>query len=66
MQEWFLLSLLEIDSLVLKKKIFLNFVNVFSQFRNDLPLRKGVYPLFEQTRIPFTQECFVLCLVEIS
>ena len=34
---------------------FLNFVNVFSLFRNYFPLRKGRSPLFEQTRISSTQ-----------
>ena len=34
-------SLVENGSVVLEKKIFLNFVNVFSLFRNYLPLEKG-------------------------
>ena len=34
-------GLVEIGSVVLEKKIFLNFVNVFSLFRNYLPLEKG-------------------------
>ena len=34
-------SLVEIGPVVLKKKIFLNFVNVFSQFHYYLPLEKG-------------------------
>ena len=35
-------SLVEIGPLVLEKKIFfLKIVNVFSQFRNYLPLEKG-------------------------
>ena len=33
-------SLIEIRSAVLEKKI-LNLVNIFSLFRNDLPLKKG-------------------------
>ena len=33
--------LVEIGSVVLKKRIFLNFVNVFSLFSNYLPLEKG-------------------------
>ena len=35
-------SLLEIGAAVLMKKIFLNFLNVFSFFRNYLPLEKGL------------------------
>ena len=34
-------SLVEIGPLVLEKKIFLNFVIVFSLFHNYLPLEKG-------------------------
>ena len=37
----FVLILVEIGSVVLEKKIF-KFVNVFSLFRNYLPLEKGV------------------------
>ena len=33
--------LVEIGSVVLEKRIFLNFINVFSLFRNYLPLKKG-------------------------
>ena len=40
------------------RRRFLNFVNVFSLFRNYLPL--------EQTWIPFTQGCFVPSLIEIG
>ena len=57
-------SLVEIGQVVLEKRIF-NFVNVFSLFRNYLPL-KGWGPLFEQSRIPFTQGCSVPSLVEIG
>ena len=35
------LSLVEIGPVVLDKKIFFNFLNVFSHFRNYLPLEKG-------------------------
>ena len=38
---WFVLSLVHIGSVVLVKKIFLNFFNEFSLFRNYLPLKKG-------------------------
>ena len=48
------------------RRRFLNFVNVFSLFRNYLPLEKGGAPLFEQTWIPFTQGCFMPILVEIG
>ena len=34
-------SLVEIGSVVLEKKIFLNFIIVFSLFQNYLPLEKG-------------------------
>ena len=34
-------SLVEIGSVVLEKRIFFNFINVFSLFRNYLPLEKG-------------------------
>ena len=34
-------NLVEIDQLVLEKKIFINFVNVFSLFHNYLPLGKA-------------------------
>ena len=44
---------------------FLNFVNVFSLFRNFLPTEKGRGPSFEQTSISFTQGCIVPSLVEI-
>ena len=40
-QGCFVPSLVEIGSVVLEKKIFYNFVNVFSLFRNYLPLEKG-------------------------
>ena len=39
-QGYFVPGLVEIDQLVLEKKIWL-FVNVFSQFRNYLPLEEG-------------------------
>ena len=47
------------------RRRYLNFVNVFSLFRNYLPLEKDGGPSFEQTWIPFTQGCFVPSLVEI-
>ena len=45
---------------------FLNFVHVFSLFRNNLPLEKDRALQLKQTRIPFNQECFVPSLVEIG
>ena len=47
------------------RKLF-NFIYVFLLFCNYLPLKKGQGPSFEQNRIPFTQEYFVLSLVEIG
>ena len=41
----------------------LNLVNLFSQLS---PLGKGWGPSFEPTWIPFTQECIVASLVEIT
>ena len=40
--------LFEIGSVVLEKRIFLNFVNVFLLFCNDLPLEMGGGPSFEE------------------
>ena len=50
------------------RKIFSNFVEVFSLFRNYmyLPFEKRCGLSFEETCIPFTQVCFDLTLVEIS
>ena len=45
---------------------FLNFVNVFSLFRNYLPLEKGWALQFEQTWILMTQKGIVPSLVEIG
>ena len=57
-------SLVEIGPVLLEKKIFFNFVNVFLLFHNYLPSEKS--PSFEQTWILFTKEYFVLNLVEIG
>ena len=46
--------------------IFFKFVNVLSQFRNNLPLERGGGPSFNQTWFPFTQGCIVPSLVEIG
>ena len=40
-QWWFVLRWVKIGPVVLEKKIFLNFVNVFSLFHNYLSLEKG-------------------------
>ena len=51
-----------------REEDFLNFVNVFSLFRNYLPLEKdGALHLNELANLnPFTQGCFVPSLVEIG
>ena len=59
-QEWFVLNLVEIGSVVLLK-----FANEFLLFRYYLPW-KGCDPSFEQNWNPFAQECFVSLLVEIG
>ena len=49
------------------RRRFFKFVNVFSLFRNNLPLEKsGALHLKKKQWIPFTQECFVPSLVEIG
>ena len=58
-QGWFVLSLVHIGSVVLEKKIFLNFFNEFSLFRNYLPLKKG-------RALHLTQGCLVSSVVEIG
>ena len=47
------------------RRRLLNFLDVFSHFRNYLPLKRDEGPSFKQTYIPFTQECFVPSLIEI-
>ena len=61
----FVPSLVEIGPVVFKKKIFKvrQCIFVISLLS---PLRKWRGPSFEQTWIPFTQECFVPSLVEIG
>ena len=61
-----MLSLVEIGPVVLEKRIFLNFVNAFLLFRNNLPLEKGGALNLKKTWIPFTKGCFVPSLVEID
>ena len=59
-------SLVEISSLVLEKKIFLNFVNVFSPFRNYLPLEKGMALHLNNLEFPIPKDALCqLSLVEI-
>ena len=50
--------MVEISSVVLEK-IFLNFVNVFSLFRNYLPLEKGEALHLNKLEFPSPKECFV-------
>ena len=52
-------SLVEFDPKIMQKKIFRS--RHFCYFVTFSPL-KGTGPLFEETFIPFTQGCFVLCL----
>ena len=64
-------SLVEIGHVFLEKKIILNFVNVFSLFRNYLPLEKGRALHLNKLESPspgdtFTQGCSVPGLVEIG
>ena len=49
-----------------EEDFFFKFLTVFSLFRYHLPLEKEQGPLSDQTRISFTQGCFVLSLVEIG
>ena len=58
----------EICSVALEKKMFLNFVNVFSLICYYLPLEKDGTPYLNklESQIPFTQRCFVPSLVENS
>ena len=57
----------EISPVVLEKKIF-KFRQCIFAISLLFPLEKGRGPLFEQpcNWIPFTQVCFVSCLVEIA
>ena len=59
-------SLVEIGSVILEKKISKILSMYFYYFLHYLPLKKEQGPSLEQTLIPFTQECFVSCLVEID
>ena len=60
-----MLSLVENGSVVLEKKIFFNFVIVFSLFRNYLPLEKG-RALHLNNLESLIQGYFVPSLVEIG
>ena len=57
----FVLSLLEICTVVLAKKFFLNFVNVYFLFHNYLPLIKGGVFKLESP----SHKCIVPSLVDI-
>ena len=50
--------------LIAGKANFINFVTVISKF--PFPVGKNCGPPVEQNKIPFTQGCFVLLLVEIG
>jgi hypothetical protein len=52
-QGWFLPSLIEINWLVLEKKIFRNFLCIFTLLQL-FSLGEGQSPSFEQFRIPYT------------
>ena len=52
-------------SVVLKKKIFKLTHPIFAFLRLS-PLWRGPGPLFEQFRIPFTQEWFMPSLIEVG
>ena len=63
-QRWFVSSLVEIDPVVLEKKIIKMYQCFFAMFLS--PIDKGRNPSFEQTWITLTQRCFVPSLVEIG
>ena len=63
-QGCFMLSLVEIGPVILEK--ILKFRQCIFTISSSSPLRKGRGPIFEQTWIPFTQECIVPSLVEIG
>ena len=64
-QGCFVPSLVEIDSVVLEKKIFL-ISSMFFGYFVIIPLGKGHFPSFEGNWIPFTQGCFEPSSVEIG
>ena len=53
-------SLVEIIPVVLEKRIFFNFVNVFSLFRNYLPLEKGGARHLNKLESPSPKDAFGL------
>ena len=57
-QGWFMLSLVEIGLVVLEKKIFLKFVNVFLQLRDNLPLEKGRVLHLNKFEFPLPKNAF--------
>ena len=60
-----MVNLVEIGPVVLEKKIF-EFHQCIFRYFVIISLGKERAHSFEQTRIPFTQGCFVECLVEIG
>ena len=55
---FFVPSFVEIDPVVLEKKIFINFNNVFSLFRFYLPLEKGVALHLNKIESPLPKDAF--------
>ena len=58
------LCFVEICPFVLERRFIFNYVNVFFLLLSPLWKQRGL--LFEEMSIPFTQECFLKCLVEID
>ena len=56
-----MLNLVEISTMVLAKKIFLNFINMFLFFRKYLPLEKG--GAFHLNKLEFPSPKDTLCQV---
>ena len=58
-------NLFEINPVDMKEKIFISCQCVFTISQLS-PLREGWGLLFEKKRMPFTQGCFMSCLVQIN
>ena len=57
---FFVPSLVEIDPVVMEKKILINFINVFSLFRFYLPLEKYVALHFNIIESPLSKDAFTM------